>query len=232
MYKRASFVTISYILLLVVMGGRTALFVSLFDQLVVLPLGGAHITLLSILLAVALILAVSGGAWHRAHAKKGSRGWQIASFAMYGAAVADGWFNTAEAYYLANETQVFAGQPSALRIFLLVTTGLIGIAPTVLTMLLASLAGSLDAKASSSRPASRTRIGLQVEHEVSPSPILDGHWTTIRRHVQPGAHIRRLSVEQWTGLGKAQAVNVLNYGIQIGHIQELKRGVYILLDEG
>ena len=119
-----------------------------------------------------------------------------------------------------------------LRGFLLVTTGLIGIAPTVLTMLLATLAGSIDAKATSTRRTSSTQVraGLQVVHAVDQSPVLDDHWTLIRRHVAPGDMLRRVDVEQWTGLGKAQAVNVLNYGKQAGHVEEVKRGVYVTLD--
>lgn len=133
----------SYLLLLVVMAGRTALFVSRFDSLIVLPWLG-NVTLLSVLMAVAFIGAVSGGSYIWGISNKGERRRKKAIAAVIIGSLLDGTFNLAEAAYLAIESGTFSGIEPPVLWFFWTATVLIGVGPTGLTIVLASLAGELD----------------------------------------------------------------------------------------
>lgn len=237
--KQANLVILAYLALLLVMGGRTALFVSNFDNLLVIDIFGGNITGLSILLAVALMLGVAGTAWRRVHYKKGSVQYRTATATMIGAVVLDGAFNVSEAIMLATEAGTIEQYTGPVQWWLWFTVGLVGIGPTLLTVGLASLAGSVDydVQRQSAKRRRRTSNAVQSSgssggHSVERNEVLDEHLASIGQSVNAGETFRREDVEEWTGLAKGQSVNVLNYGRQIGLIESPKRGHYVLTENG
>ena len=225
--ERPGIITFAYLLLMIVMGGRTALFVAHFDTLIHL----GEVTIIAILFAVALALAVPGAAYARSISRKGSNAHRTAGWVMIGAAVTDGAFNVSEAILLANETGIFTEFVGLVQYWLYFTLLLVGVAPTVLTIGLASLAGLLMKSDSSSGRNTRTRIALAVEHTAAASPSMDAHWTRIDRHLGAGDVFTRTEIEQWTGLQKGQAINVIRYGRDHGFVSEAARGQYVYAPE-
>lgn len=218
--NRPFFVTLSYVLLLIVMGGRSALFVANFDTLVQF----GELTVLAILFAIALAFAVPAGAYVRAREPKNSNAHKIGGWVVIGAAVTDGAFNISEAILLATESGVFTGYSGIVLYWLYFTLLLVGLAPTLLTIGLASLAGSLARKAPQ---RTRTRVAVAVEHVVEDNPALDAHWSSIRKSIQPGESFQRPQIEALTGVGKNQALNIINYGRDKGFVDTVARGQYV-----
>lgn len=228
MKRQAALVIVAYVLLTVVMGGRTMLFVRNFGEFE-LTFFGLTLRPLSFLLAFALIIAVAGSAWWRAHYGKTHRGYKIATQTMIGATALDGIFNVSEAILLAQDTGILANQPRVIEIWMWLSVILIGAGPTFLTVGLASLAGTVDR---TTRPNKRTstKVAVAIERTVETNPVLEAHCSRIERQLTPGSTFTREMVEQWTGLGKGQALNVINYGRDQGLIEVQSRGTYILLD--
>lgn len=141
-----SFPLVAAVLLLLVMGGRTALFVALFDAIARFGSADAQLTPFAVLFAVALVIAVPGSAFWRARAKKKAIR-RYATVAMVGAALTDGYFNVAEALILAQDSAALAQfDGTGLQLFFDVGVVLIGVMPTLLTLALMQLVGSLDSE--------------------------------------------------------------------------------------
>jgi hypothetical protein len=199
-FEKPIMVTVSYLLLMIVMGGRTALYWSHFDTL--LPIG--DLTIFSIVFACALALTVPASSYYRSKSAKGTGTHRTATFVMSGAAITDGVFNVSEAILL-----------------------LVGLAPTLLTIGLASLAGSLTAKQERKQSRTQTKIAVAIERTSTVNDTFERHLTTIRRQLTTGDTFSRAQVEQWTSLGKGQAVNIVNYGVDRGLFTKAGRGVYV-----
>lgn len=226
--QQANLVILAYLALLLVMGGRTALFVSHFDNLLVMDIFGGRITALSILLAFALMLAVAGTAWRRAHYERQDRQYKTATWTMIGAVVLDGAFNVSEAIILATDAGTIEQYSGPVQWWLWFTVGLVGIGPTLLTVGLASLAGAIDYEVkrdTTENGQSAPQQGAEV------NDVLEEHLRAVERSADGIGSFKRENVEQWTGLGKGQSVNVLNYGIERGIIESPKRGLYMLADK-
>jgi hypothetical protein len=151
-------IKLAYIFLLIVMGGRTALFVSKLDA--ILPLDQAlgvpvELTPLSIFLAIALIMAVPGAAVWRGQARRGSSTRNVATVAMITAAFLDGWLNVSEAVYLATQRGVFDEFTGFVRWWMWATVVMVGVGPTLLTVLLAWLVGEQTKEAVQEATSSR-----------------------------------------------------------------------------
>lgn len=221
----------AYLALLIVMGGRTALFVSNFDAL---KIGNFDITPLSALLAAALILAVAGAAYVRGSTAKNERKHITASRVMYGAAILDGWFNVSEAVLLADKSGVFNqfADNRFLQIWMWATAVLVGVGPTLLTMGLATLDGEQDRTVREQKNTVRThtKIAVAIERTVEPNASLDAHLTKVVAQLTPGQEFTREQVEQWTGKSKQHAVNIVNYAKGRGIFGDVRRGVYIYND--
>ena len=224
-------ITASYILLMVVMGGRTILFVSQFDELATIDIGAGQtkVTALAVVFAIALILTVSGASWWRAHFRANDKAFKLATRVLVGGATLDGLFNVAEAYLLADGSGVLAGHPFPMNIVVWAAMLGIGIGPTLLTVGLASLAGMVDQKATTKRTS--TRVNVAVERSVEVNDALNDHCNTIVRQLTTGETFKRSDVEQWTGLGKVQSVRVLNYGKEHGLFSDHKHGIYVYQDK-
>lgn len=222
----------SYLALLIVMGGRTALFVSHFDAL---KIGNFDITPLSALLAAALIGAVAGAAYVRGSTSKHERKHVTASRVMYGAAILDGWFNVSEAVLLADASGVFNqfSDNRFLLIWMWATAVLVGVGPTLLTMGLATLDGEQDRtiRDRETNVRTHTKIAVAVERTVEQNPALDVHLTKVVAQLTPGQEFTREQVEQWTGKSKQHAVNIVNYARARGTFGDVRRGVYMYKSE-
>jgi hypothetical protein len=232
MQRKAWFVTAAYVALLIVMGGRTALFVANFDALFAVSIFGSTITPLSVLMAVALAFAVAGTSWWRAHYSKSANARKVATAAMIGSVTLDGAFNISEAIILATDTGIISEYAGIVRVWLWFTVLLIGVGPTLLTMGLASLAGSVDSTTRKQTTNKRTsiRAAVAIDRTVGINPALEGHCSTIARQLTPGETFTRSQVEQWTPLGKGQSINVINYGIDRGMFERAGRGLYVYQD--
>lgn len=232
---QAMLIIAAYIALLVVMGGRTALFVSNFDNLLEVDIFGGKITALSILMAVALMLAVAGTSWWRSHYTRRDSARQVATWSMVGAVVLDGAFNVSEAIMLATETGTLDAYSGVVKIWLWFTVLLIGVGPTLLTMGLASLAGAVDRDARKSTTTSRrtsTAVNVSIARQtVETNDALDDHLSVIVGELSAGDQFRRTDVERLTGLKKAQAINVINHGLDAGVFDSPKRGSYVVIGE-
>lgn len=222
-------VTLAYTLLMIVMGGRTALFVAQFDVL----LRFGDLTAFAILLAVALAIAVPAGSYYRARASKGTSTRKIGAWVMFGAAFIDGAFNISEAIILANDANVFADFTGFTRLWLEFTLLLVGIGPTLLTVGLASLAGSVERTHvhSTNTVRTKTKLAVAFERTTENNPSLDAHLTKVVAQLTPGQEFTRDQVEQWTGKSKQHAVNIVNYARARGAFGDVRRGVYIYRGE-
>ena len=234
--RQAWLIITAYIALLVVMGGRTALFVSHFDDLMSIDIFGGRITVLSILMAIALMLAVAGTSWWRAHYSKRENARDVATWSMVGAVLLDGAFNVSEAIILATETGTLDNYSGVVQYWLWFTVLLIGIGPTFLTMGLASLAGVVDRdvrrSSTSSKRATSTSLNVSVQRQtVEVDEALDEHLNVIMGELNVGDQFKRVDVERWTGLQKVQAVNVINRGLDVGLFESPKRGTYVVIEE-
>lgn len=221
-------VNVSYLLLLLVMGGRTALFVSRFDSLFKIP--GFGLTPLSIVLALALILAVSAGAYIRGNSNKNERKRSTATWVMFGAAGLDGWFNVSEAIILAEGSGAFDQFAGTYVIYWMwLTAILVGVGPTLLTMGLASLSGELSRTTSQEKTTVRThtKVGVVYEKKTENNASLDAHLTKVYAQLSPGDELTRTQIQNWTGVSKQHAVNIVNYAKQQGTVKDIRRGVYV-----
>jgi hypothetical protein len=225
-------IKLSYLLLLIVMGGRTALFVSHFDSLKV---GSFDITPLSFVFALALILAVAGGAYARGATTKNDRKHSTATRVMFGAAILDGWFNVSEAVILADRTGVFnqfaANRP--VLYWMWATAVLVGVGPTLLTMGLATLAGEVDrtTRQQESNVRTHTKVAVAIERTTETNPALDAHLTKVVAQLTPGQEFGRAQIEQWAGVSKQHAVNIVNYAKTKEVFGDVRRGVYVYKGE-
>jgi hypothetical protein len=236
-------IRISYLMLMLVMGGRTALFASNFDNLITLRSGDSRLTAIAVLLALSLILAVEVGAYHRGVNQKGSNAYRRASRVMVGAASLDGLFNVTEAFLLATETGIYSAYQPPLLWLTWLSTGLLGIGPTLLTIWLAELAGELDKRDDHRRKpiwqvllgvtndGQKTKVAAQLTAEVEHNPTMEEHVRTVVKQLTPGEHFRRADVEQWVDVSKQHAVNIVNYGKDHGVFNDVKRGVYAYKNE-
>ncbi|MHC4891344.1 MAG: hypothetical protein ACYTEO_17970 [Planctomycetota bacterium] len=185
MHKRQNFLALlSVILLLCVMGGRTALFVALFDAILRFGPDDHQLSILALFMALALVLAVPVAAYFSTHAKKkGQR--QLATAAMIGAAAGDGYFNIAEALILAQESATlrqFAG--TKLQLFFDFGVVLIGVLPTLLTLAMMRLVGSLSERKASgdeANPSGQSGTGWPRKCAVCGKVLFasreaQGHW--------------------------------------------------------
>jgi hypothetical protein len=223
-------IKLAYILLLVVMGGRTALFTSKLDSL--FTIDGLNLTPLSILLALALILTVSGAAYARGKSGKNERVHGMATYVMIGGVVLDGILNISEAVYLADGTGVFDQfvDNRFVLYWMWGTTILVGVGPTLLATGLAMLAGEIDR---TNKPTVRTETKLAIAYQrtTATNPALDAHFTRVSAQLTPGQEFTREQVEQWTGKSKQHAVNVVNYAKGRGVVSDVRRGVYVYKGE-
>lgn len=178
-------------LALVVMAGRTAMFVSKFDNILpIRRLGG--VTPLSALFALMLILGVNGSAYLRGMSKKGERIRSWSMVALITASILDGTFNLAEAVYLANESGVFEGIAPPLSYFFWVATSLIGIGPTVLAIIFSVLAGEMDRRSKRTTIWTRLVQWVNGNNYVQDEPNKRSESKRIKA-IEPGEPVRTLS---------------------------------------
>lgn len=224
--KNARTIKLSYIFLLIVMGGRTALFVSKLDA--ILPLDEAlgipvELTPLSVFLAIALIMAVPGAAMWRGQAERGSATRKVATTAMVTAAFLDGWLNVSEAVYLATQRGVFDEFTGFVRWWMWATVVMVGVGPTILTVLLAWLVGEQTKEAVHETNSVRT----VVEY----NPTMEAYVRTVVEQLPPNGRFVRGDVQVWTGKSRQQALNVIKYGIGRGvFAEDGQRGTYVYHD--
>lgn len=222
--KSTQTIKLSYIFLLIVMGGRTALFVSKLDA--ILPLDKAlgipvELTPLSVFLAVALIMAVPGAAMWRGQAERGSAIRRVATTAMISAAFLDGWLNVSEAVYLATQRGVFDEFTGFVQWWMWATVVMVGVGPTILTVLLAWLVGEQTKDAAHLADKGRKAVAY--------SPTMEAHLRTVCEQLTPNVRFRRTEIDKLMSCSKQQSNNIVRYGIGRGVFSENgERGSYIM----
>jgi len=214
---------VALIIVLMVMGFRSSLFITTLVPVWVYNIGGTNVSALGLLIAVSFVMFVASGSFYAGRLDKGTREWKQANAVRMLAVIGDGLFNLVETVYAVVAEDRTAGvfevfNPAVAKdavsfymywiVRVVVILGIvgIGIVPTLLAFMSSELLGSLQ---------------REVQGPANVVYLSDTDWDAMRK-------VYDLVKDKWFTVGAiSKAIGVDKDGFAITVARSEKAGILI-----